>query len=221
MKKLINNIVKFSLSLSLLAGLNACNNVAPNTIDLQYPTYASNIEQTMVGNENKEILVKFKKGLTKANINEFQAKYGLRTVKVLPASNIHVMKNEIGMKNEQILGYIQNDPMVLYAEINREISFGPDYNIVPVFNILSNYQNMIGKTISVKGIYFSSRSGAIIETSNGKLSIVDLDSSVLPRITNLKDGSKISITGVVKEVKGFNLTNNIGILPVSIKVSKQ
>lgn len=221
MKSIINNIVKASLGLSLLAGLNACNNVSPNTIDLQYPaTYTSNVEQTMVVNENKEILVKFKKGLTRAGINEFQAKYGLKTLKVLPATNIHVMKNEIGMRNNQMLNYIQNDPSVLYAEINQEISFGPDYNIVPVFSILNNYENMVGKNVSIKGTYFSSRSGAIIETSKGKLSIVDLDGSVLPRISNMKDGSQISLSGVVKEVRGFNVTNNLGILPVSIKVAK-
>jgi len=220
MRKLINNIVKISLGLSLLAGLNACNNVTPNTIDLQYPTYTSNIQQTMIGNQNKEILVKFKKGFTKASISEFQAKYGLKTVKVLPASNVHVMKNEVGMRNEQILNYIQNDPSVLYAEINQEISFGPDYNIVPVFNILNNYENMIGKTISVKGVYFSSRSGAIIETNNGKLSVIDIDGTVLPRITNMKDNTKVSLSGVVKEVRGFNMTNNLGIFPVSIKIAK-
>jgi len=218
----MKNIIKIALGLSFLVSLNACNTVSPNTVDLHYPSlYTSNIEQTMIVNDNsKEILVKFKKGLMKQGINEFEAKYGLKTVKVLPATNIHVMKNKTGIKNNQLLSYIQNDPSVLYAEINQEIAFGPDYNIVPVFNILSNYENMIGKTVSIRGTYFSSRSGAIIETNKGKLSIVDLDGSVLTRIFNLKDGSKILLSGVIKEVKGFNLTNNLGILPISIKIAK-
>ena len=74
---------------------------------------------------------------------------------------------------------------------------------------------MIGKQVDVSGIYKSSRSGAIITTSNGNLSIVDMDGTVVTKLPNMAEGKRVIFSGIIKEIKGFNVTKNVGIMPVS------
>lgn len=222
MKNIVKKVFTVISLVSIAAGVNACGNAnlpAANQL-VQAPQYTA-FTREVENQQNSQLLVKFKKGTSKNGVNEFHAKYGTRTIKVLPAINVHVIETTVGIKSSQLIRYFNNDPLVQYAEINTEISLDTDTIINPVYTIQSvDYERMLNQQISVSGTYYSSRSGAIIETNKGRLSIVDIDGTVLTELPNLSNGSRLALSGIVKRTKGFNSTNDLGIMPVSIKIAR-
>lgn len=213
MKNLINNIFTAICLVSLTANLNACGKVEmPVMPDTQFT--ATNLDQAPVSNQ---VLIKFKSGLTKNNIESFHSKYGTKILRIIPGINVYVVETPVDIRAEQLVRFLENDPMVKYAEVNTAIQLNPDAEVNPVYTInpVINYEKMIGKQLDINGVYKSSRSGAIISTKDGNLSIVDLDGTVVINLPGMAESSKVIITGIIKKVKGFNLTNNVGIMPVS------
>ena len=157
--------------------------------------------------------------MTKNQVSSFHSKYGTKTVKVLPVINVHVIEMaSVGLQANQAVKYINNDPSVLYAETNNVIGLSPE-EIGPIYTIQNTFDlnEMIGKKMDLQGVYQSSKSGAVIQTQSGKLSIVDVDGTVVVKLPNTSNGTRIAISGLVKQVKGFNQTEGIGIMPISMK----
>ncbi|MFN4150039.1 MAG: S8 family serine peptidase [Candidatus Sericytochromatia bacterium] len=218
LNKVLSVVTLFALSLSMTAcGRTEIVTVAPEMVAPQQ--YAINQNVNVLETED-QILVKFKNNTTKSSIKEFNSKYGMKIVKTIPVVNVHVMQQDgPGIKAEQLVKYLSKDPMVKYAEINNVVSYSPDQLSTPVYTIQSgmDFNKMTGEKVEIYGTYYSSRSGAYIETQYGKISVVDIDGTVLAKVGELKNGSSVSVSGIVKNVKGMNLTKGIGIMPITFE----
>ncbi len=218
MKNVINKIFTGICLVSLATSINACGRT--QMIDMPVP--ADNAPQYVAFHEQSpiesQLLIKFKSGITKSAIEEFNSKYGTRTVKVIPGINVYLVEIVLGIQASKLVKYLENEPLVKYAEVNHSINLNPDQLTEPVYTIMnSDYSSMIGKKINIEGVYHSSRSGAVLQTGNSKLSVVDLDGTVLTKLAKINEGTKVMVSGVIKQVNGFNVTNNLGVMPVDIK----
>lgn len=160
------------------------------------------------------LLVKFKPGVSALAINEFHAKYGTHTLNVLPNINVHViaLDQAVGVQSRQLLSYVQRDRLVEYAELNGTMQLTQQTAVTP------DYSKMVGQQVTITGIYTTSRSGAIIQTPQGALSIVDNQNRPLVQMPQMAPGRTIRISGVITPVDGFNLTQNLGVLPMQVSV---
>jgi hypothetical protein len=222
MKRLFNNIVTAICLVSITANLNACGRsnfqaMPEMTADTQYT--ALTLDEAPIHNQ---LLIKFNSGLSKNSIDTFHAKYGIRTLRIIPVINVYVVETPIDIKANQLVEFLGNDPLVKYAEVNTSIELNPDSATNPVYTISTDkdYSQMIGKQTDIKGIYKSSRSGAVVTIGDTTLSIVDLDGTVVTKFPGMTEGTRVVISGVIKEVKGFNVTKNLGIMPVSFNKAK-
>jgi predicted small lipoprotein YifL/uncharacterized protein with GYD domain len=118
-------------TLMMLTSLTACGRSALPT-SVMMPMQAQSMSQTQ---QAQELVVRFKAGMSRAALNEFHAKYGTRTVKVLPQINAHVlaMHESIGVQVTQVARYMQQDPMVAYVEVNGRIDLNPVMTAKPIF----------------------------------------------------------------------------------------
>lgn len=218
LNKILSVVTLFALSLSMTAcGKTEIVTVAPEMVAPQQIIANQNINTLETPDQ---ILVKFKNNTTKSSIREFQSKYGMKVVKTISTVNVHVMEQDgPGVKVEQLVKYLSKDPMVKYAEINNTLNYTPDQLSTPVYTIQSgmDLKNMKGEKVELYGTYYSTRSGAYIETQYGKVSVVDVDGTVLAKVGELKNGSSVSVSGIIKNTKGMNLTNGIGIMPITFE----
>lgn len=218
LNKILSVVTLFALSLSMTAcGKTEIVTVAPEMVAPQQIIANQNINTLETPDQ---ILVKFKNNTTKSSIREFQSKYGMKVVKTIPTVNVHVMQQDgPGVKVEQLVKYLSKDPMVKYAEVNNALSYTPDQLSTPVYTIQSgmDFKNMTGEKVELYGTYYSTRSGAYIETQYGKVSVVDIDGTVLAKVGELRNGSSVSVSGIIKSAKGMNLTNGIGIMPIAFE----
>jgi hypothetical protein len=220
MSKQFKKLLSVICLLSLSTGIYGCGkvnlpvNAGLNLNNTSYNYTTSSLNNVAQG--QKQLLIKFKEGVSDGYIQSFHSKYGTKTIKVISQLGVHVVSIPNGTDSNKMIDIIKKDPLISYVEINNSVSIDP---IVPKYTILSsdNYTQSIGKQVEISGVYKPSRSGAIIYTDSAKISVVDKDGVVLTTISNVREGSKVSITGVIKQVKGFNLTNNIGIIPISLK----
>jgi hypothetical protein len=125
----MNAMIKTTLTLTvatLAMSLTACGNSA-------LPTQSQSPALVQSYQANRQLVVKFKASMSTAAVHEFNAKYGFRTVKVLPAINAQVVEVDptVGLKLTQIVAYLQADPSVAYAEINGTMQASP----MPVMKI--------------------------------------------------------------------------------------
>jgi hypothetical protein len=222
MKNLYKNIATAFCLVSLAASLNACGRAELTAMPQieAGPVYSANtLDAAPISNQ---LLIKFKTGITKNAMDTFHSKYGVRTIKILPLINVHLVETPVDIRATQLVKYLENDPMVEYAEVNTSINLNPDVETEPVYSISGNvnYSQMIGKQTDVIGSYNSSRSGAVITVNNTTLSVVDLDGKVITKLPGTAEGSRVSITGIIREVKGFNITRNLGIMPVAFNKVK-
>ncbi len=221
MKNIINKIFTGICLVSIATSINACGRT--EMVNMQAPVeiapqYAALHEQAPTENQ---LLVKFKSGITKSAIEEFNSKYGTKTLKVIPGINVYLIEITLGIRASQLVKYLENDKNVKYAEVNTVVNYNPDSEVNPVYTIMnSNIGTMIGKKVDIKGVYHTTRSGAVIQTENEKLSVVDLDGTVLAKLPKINEGTQLIVSGVVKQVNGFNVTNNIGVMPVEVKKIK-
>lgn len=219
MRNIVNKIFTTVCLVTIASALNACGTTETQIIQPEMiPQYQSSMINEMPQSA-KQILVKFKNTLTKSQVGDFHSKYGTKTVKVLPVINVHVIEMAtMDLHAAQAVKFINNDPSVLYAETNNVIGLTPE-EIGPIYSIQnsSNLSEMVGKKMSFQGVYQSSRSGSVLQTTSGKVSIVDVDGTVVTKLPNTTNGTRISISGVVKKVKGFNQTEGIGIMPITMK----
>jgi predicted small lipoprotein YifL len=119
-------------TLMMLTSLTACGRSA-------LPTSAmmpmASLQAQSMNQQPQELVVRFKTGMNRATLNEFHAKYGTRTVKVLPQINAHVlvMHESIGVQVTQVARYMQQDPMVAYVEVNGRVDLNPVITAKPIF----------------------------------------------------------------------------------------
>ena len=75
--------------------------------------------------EPAQVIVRFKPHVLQNDLLEFQAKYGVKILKKLPSLNAYVMvaDSTVWLKASQLVDYMNQDPLVLYAEINATVSF--------------------------------------------------------------------------------------------------
>jgi len=219
---LIKKIISAGFFVVLAGSLNACGRAELPVYNYSMPQPTYTAFNNTAPEQKEQILVKFKKRISSVTSNEFNAKYGVKTAKVIPGIDVHVVESTEGsfVPAEQLVRHISADPLVKYAEVNGKVIVDPVMiKVNPIFSTLKveNYQKMIGKKIAVNGTYRSSRSGAVVQINDEvRLSIVDLDGTVVNSMPKLTEGAKITVYGLIKEVKGFNLTNNIGIMPVTL-----
>lgn len=223
MKNIVNKILSVATLVTISASLSACGReelvVSPEM--MMAPEYSiAMIDQNA---QKPEILVKFKKTMSKASVDEFSSKYGVRTLRVIPVVDVHVIQLDgLSVQAQQLVKYLNNDPAVKFAEINKTITYTPDQLSNPVYSIQTQKVNleMTGEKVDVNGIYKTDRSGAYLETQFGRISIVDLDGTVLTKVAKVKAGSYVTVSGIVKEVKGFNLSKGVGIMPTDLKQTR-
>ena len=90
-------------------------------------TQVSQPVQIQSTHTNRQLIVKFKYSMSSTAMNEFNAKYGFHTLRSLPEINAQIIEIDttVGLKLTQIIGYLQADPSVAYAEINGKMSAAP------------------------------------------------------------------------------------------------
>lgn len=74
----------------------------------------------------QELLVKFKSQIAPSSISTFHAQYGLRTLRVIPGLNVHVMAVTGSRSFSQVLAQVSKSPLVEYAEANHGINLNDD-----------------------------------------------------------------------------------------------
>ena len=178
-------------------------------------SFANEKAENVVGNlkvspKNNEIMVKFKDKTSKKQIDEFTAKYGTKVLKVISGINTYVLEVPKETKADKLIKTLKTEKIIQSVEANQEVSLSP---IKVETKAQVNYNDMIGKTVKLKGTLSLSRSGAIIETKEGNLSIIDKNNKVLMSYMTFKNGDEVEISGTIKSIKGFNITNNLAILP--------
>jgi len=121
----MNAMIKTTLTLTvatLALSLTGCGKTA-----LPMQSQASALVQAYQAQAPRQLVVKFKLSMSTAAVHEFNAKYGFRTVKVLPEINAHVVEvdSTVGLKLAQIINYLKADPTVAYAEVNGTMQVAP------------------------------------------------------------------------------------------------
>lgn len=194
MKNIVNRVFTAVCLFTIASGLSACGNTdAPMMMEIAPQYQASMVDYQAPQQIAKQILVKFRTNMTKNQVSDFHSKYGTKTIKVLPVINVHVVEMaSIGLQATQAVKYINNDPSVLYAETNNVIGLTPD-EIGPIYTIQNTFDltEMLGKKMDLQGVYQSSKSGSVITTQLGKLSIIDVDGTVVTKLPNTNNGTRI------------------------------
>lgn len=199
---------------AVLSTLTACGQTqmpVSASLPLNLPAVSTQANIPMAARPS--LLVKFKPGVSSKAINEFHAKYGTHTLNVLPNINVHViaLDQAVGLQSAQLLSYVQRDLLVEYAELNGTMQLTQQTAVTP------DYSKMVGQQVTITGTYTTSRSGAIVQTPQGALSIVDNQNRPLVQMPQMAPGRAIRIIGVITPVNGFNMTQNLGVLPMQIK----
>ncbi|PIW45645.1 hypothetical protein COW20_19225 [bacterium (Candidatus Blackallbacteria) CG13_big_fil_rev_8_21_14_2_50_49_14] len=117
-------MIKTTLTLTLATvalSLTACGHSALPTQMSQAPALVQSAQAP------RQLVVKFKLNMSTAAVHEFNAKYGFRTLRVIPEINAQIVEvdSTVGLKLNQIIHYLQADPSVEYAEINGKMSAAP------------------------------------------------------------------------------------------------
>jgi hypothetical protein len=101
-------------------------------------TQVSQPVQIQSTHSKRQLIIKFKYTMSSAAMSEFNAKYGFHALRSIPEINAQIIEVDatIGLKLEQIIGYLKTDPSVAYAETNGRLSNVPVpiMNVKPIFN---------------------------------------------------------------------------------------
>ena len=209
------NLISTLALISAAMLLTACGRNALPTTAYMAPAPIQ-IQQQAVP---QELVVKFKPNVTRAAIDAFHSTYGTRTVKVLPGINVHVVALHPGVsQNNQLIQRVQRDQLVEFVEVNGRIELNPVITAKPIFSVATavGYRDMLGQQMELKGLYLTSRSGAMIEVNGVRLSIVDTHGRVVHELPFIAPNSRIAVSGVIAPVQGFNLTENLGVRPLNV-----
>lgn len=120
----MSKIVFAALLAVLTYSLTGCGQMLPSATPSSTASLkASNMVRFTEGQSTQEILVKFKTSINASSIQTFQARHGLRTLRVIPGLNVHVMTaTTTRLPLDQLLVQMNADPLVEYAEINRSVT---------------------------------------------------------------------------------------------------
>lgn len=163
---------------------------------------------------NNQVLIRFKDTYKESDINKFIKEFNLKKVKVLSGLNIHVLEVPKNIKSEQLVKKVGKVGIVKYVEENTQVDLTKDFTKTTE---KLDYTKILGKEITITGIYESSRAGAMFSNDNGSISLIDLDNRVLLKLPNIKEGSSLKLTGIVRKIKGYNVTNDMGLLVINIE----
>lgn len=108
----------------LTYSLTGCGQVMPSATQ----TKSNSLSARNVAGQ--ELLVKFKSSITSSSIQIFHAQHGVRTVRVIPGLNVHVMTVTNGRSMAQVIAQVSKSPMVEYVEPNQGISINDDQPIL-------------------------------------------------------------------------------------------
>lgn len=167
---------------------------------------------------NNQVLIRFKDTYKESDINKFITDFHLKKVKVLSGLNLHVLEIPKNMKSAQVVKKVEKVGIVKYVEENTQVDL--DKAFPPVTEKL-DYTKMLGKEITITGLYESNRAGSMFSNDNGSISLIDLDNRVILRLPNIKEGSTLKLTGVVRKIKGYNVTNDMGLLVINAEEIKK
>ena len=106
----------------LTYSLTGCGQMMPSAT----PSPSNSLSARNGAQASQELLVKFKSQINSHSIQTFHAQYGLRTLRVIPGVNVHVMTVTNGRSMSQVLAQVSKNPMVEYAEPNHGISLNDD-----------------------------------------------------------------------------------------------
>ena len=111
----------------LTYSLTGCGQMMPSATKTSSNSLsARNVVRAGGAQASQELLVKFKSQINPSSIQTFHAQYGLRTLRVIPGLNVHVMTVTNGRSMAQVLAQVSKNPMVEYAEPNHGISLNDD-----------------------------------------------------------------------------------------------
>lgn len=167
---------------------------------------------------NNQVLVRFKDTYKEADINKFITDFNLKKVKVLSGLNLHVLEVPKNMKPAQVVKKVEKVGIVKYVEENTQV------DLTKAFSQTTeklDYTKMLGKEITITGLYEANRAGAMFSNDNGAISLIDLDNRVILRLPNIKEGSNLKLTGIVRKIKGYNVTSDMGLLVINAEQLKQ
>lgn len=166
---------------------------------------------------NNQVLIRFKEEYKKNDIDKFINSYKLKNLKVLSGINIYVLEVPKDIKNTDFVKKVEKVGIVKYVEANKNVDLSR--NFVKESEKV-DYSKLLDKEVTITGMYEYNRAGAMFSNDSGSISLVDLDNRVILRLPENKDGSKLQITGIVRKIKGYNVTNDLGLLPISVKEVK-
>lgn len=164
-----------------------------------------------------QILIRFKEGYKNSDIEKFITTQKFKKLKILSGINIYVFETPSGMKSDEAVKKVEKNGIVKYVESNKHVDISKAFS-APIEKV--DYSKMLNKEVTVTGMYEYNRAGAMLSNDNGAISLIDLDNRVLLRLPSAKDGIKIKATGIIRKIKGYNVTNDIGFLPVSVEEVK-
>ena len=106
----------------LTYSLTGCGQMVPSAGMTASDTLsARNAARAGGAQATQELLVKFKSQINPSSIQTFHAQFGLRTLRVIPGLNVHVMTVTGSRSMAQVLAQVSQHPMVEYAEPNQGI----------------------------------------------------------------------------------------------------
>lgn len=167
---------------------------------------------------NNQVLIRFKDTYKEADINKFITDFNLKKVKVLSGLNLYVLEVPKNMKPVQVVKKVEKVGIVKYVEENTQV------DLTKAFSQTTeklDYTKMLGKEITITGLYEANRAGAMFSNDNGAISLIDLDNRVILRLPNIKEGSNLKLTGIVRKIKGYNVTSDMGLLVINAEQLKQ
>lgn len=167
---------------------------------------------------NNQILIRFKETSKETEINKFITDFKLKKLKILSGINLYVLEVPTNMKPAQAIKKLEKISMVKYVEENKQIELNTNL-VEPSEKV--NYAKMLGKEITITGLYEANRAGAMFSNDNGTISLIDLDNRVLLKLPNIQEGSNLKLTGIVRKIKGYNVTNDIGLLVTNVEEIKK
>lgn len=116
----MSKIILAALMAVLTYSLTGCGQALPSATGSNANSFSAR------NTAQQELLVKFKSQITPSSISIFHAQHGLRTVRVIPGLNVHVMTVTNGRSLSQVLAQVSKSPMVEYAEPNHGINLNDD-----------------------------------------------------------------------------------------------
>lgn len=132
---MIRQFTTLTATLSTALLLSACGNAQVPAVYRTQPTSVRAQAATPVSNQ---LIVRFRKNVTRMDLLNFNQKYSLQTLSYLPELDAYVMQVRTPISSQAMttmIGRMQQEPVAALVEYNHPVQATPvyDVSIMPVF----------------------------------------------------------------------------------------